>query len=232
MISIFSKPSRIAVDCFTTLPELPILFPITNSGNLLPEFWKSLPNTIEHNNKTFPTMKTCPGVNSLYKHGFIMPAWSDITIDTSNNKLTWSPDSVAATHPTAQWGDKGFSDYYHIKLHSPWAFKEKTGVKFLLTNTFWHDSTFKPRIVNGLIEFKYQHYSNINMFVPKLITPKMIKISAGKELAQFIPLSDKRVDIKMHVVSDNEMNTQFSPLRFTDINWYYKHKKLLQNLEK
>ena len=87
-------------------------------------------------------------------------------------------------------------------------------------------------IVNGNSNVTVVANSNINMFVPKLITPKMIKISAGKELAQFIPLSDKRVDIKMHVVSDNEMNTQFSPLRFTDINWYYKHKKLLQNLEK
>jgi hypothetical protein len=232
MISIFLKPSKITVDCFTTIPELVTLFPVVNSNNLLPDFWKTLPNTIEHNNRTVPTMKTCPGANGLYKQGFIMPAWTDITIDTNQNKLTWFPDSIAATHPSQQWGDKGFSDYYHIKLYSPWAIKEKSGVKFLLTNTFWHDSTFKPRIVNGLIEFKYQHHSNINMFVPKLITPKIIKIPAGKELAQFIPLSDKRVDLKFHVINDNEMNAVYNPFRFTDIGWYYKRKKILQSLEK
>ena len=230
---ILFKPSKIIVDCFTAIPDLPKLFPVTPAKEELPEYWKNLNTTVVHQDIERPTMRLCPGVQYLHNQGFVIKSWADFTINTQNNRLSWQPELLASSHYSYQWGDKILKDYYHLKLESPWAFREKTGVKFLITNCFWHDTTFKPFIPNGLIEWKYQHATNVNMFVPKLNTAhKNIVISAGSPLVQVLPLTEKRVEIKMHVVSDNELKAALEPFRFTRVGWYFKRKKLLQSLEK
>jgi hypothetical protein len=225
---ILFKPSKIVVDCFTAIPDLPNLFPITPAKEELPDYWKNLETTVTNQGIVKSTMRLCPGVQYLHTQGFIIKNWADVTINTQNNRLSWEPNQLADSHESYAWGDRILKEYYHFKILSPWAFKEKTGVKFLMTNTFWHDTSFKPFIPNGLIEWKYQHFTNIHMFIPKLNTAhKNIIIPAGKPLVQVFPLSDKVIETKMHVVTDNELKSMFEPFRFTKVGWYFKRKKLL-----
>jgi len=227
MFTIFRRPSKIYVDCFTDLEELPKFFPIQHASERLPTFWKNLPTTVPHMGPNRGTMKTCPGVSSLYRTGFIIQNWHDIWVSVDNNTLTWQPEPTAESHNPHQWGD-AFKNHYHLKMVSPWRIKEKTGVKFMFTNTLWHDEEFKPKVLNGIVEYKYQHTSSVNMLVPKNMFPKSQLIPAGKELVHVVPLSDKDVVIKMHVVDATELK-KLQNWVFTFNGHYFKRKKLLQD---
>jgi hypothetical protein len=123
MFSIFKKPSKIYVDCFTEIEDLPILFPVLNAADRLPTYWKNLATTCPHEGVQRGTMKTCPGVSDLYRTGMILQTWCDTHIDTGNNKLEWMPPGAGESHDPKQWGDS-FKNHYHLKLISPWRFKE------------------------------------------------------------------------------------------------------------
>lgn len=226
MFTILRRPSKIYVDCFTEIEELPKFFPIIHASERYPSFWKNLPTTIPAGGPSRGTMKTCPGVSDLYRTGFIIQAWSDIWVDINTGDIRWEPRPVAESHNPSQWGE-AIKNHYHLKLVSPWRIREKTGVKFLFTNTLWHDEDFKPRVLNGIVEYKYQHTSSVNMIVPKNMFPKSITIPAGKELAQVIPLSEKEIVIKMHVVDTMEL-LKLQNWIFTFNGHYFKRKKMLK----
>ena len=226
MFTIFRKPSKIYVDCFTDIEELPKFFPVLHASERMPAYWKNLPTTIPHGGPGRGTMKTCPGVSSLYRTGFILQAWNDLWLSVEGDQMTWQPQGAAESHNPNQWGD-AIKNHHHLKVISPWKMREKTGVKFLFTNTLWHDEDFKPKVVNGIVEYKYQHTSSVNMIVPKNMFPKSQIIPAGKELAHVIPLSDKDVVIKMHVVDSEELK-KLQNWIFTFNGHYFKRKKMLQ----
>jgi len=232
MFSFFLKKDKIYLDCFTNEPDLATLFPFRLASEKLPGWFKHLPNGMEFHGPIRGTMKTCPGVSDLFRSGFIIVNWLDVYIDVSNNKIDWMPKPRAESHNSGQWDGPKTSflkDFYHLKLVSPWKMREKTGIKWLFTNPFWYDDTFKPLVVNGMVEYKYQHTTSVNMLVPKNMFPKNITIPAGKELAHVIPLSDKEIVLKTHVVTDNEMK-KLDPLTFAFQGNYFKRKKILKDL--
>jgi len=229
MFSIFNKRSKIHIDCFTSVEELPKLFPILHAKDAIPSFWQKLPPTVEFAGPTRGTMKLCPGVGDLYRTGLILQAWHDIFISV-DGQLSWEPKTACESHNSLQHGGH-FKNHQHIKIVSPWRFVEKTGVKFLYTNTFWHDENFKPVVVNGIVEYKYQNTTSTNMMVPNNIFPKSFTIPAGKPLAQIIPLSEKDVEFKMHVITDQEY-LKMDPYVFTFSGSYFKRKKALMDQEK
>jgi hypothetical protein len=226
MFTIFRRPSKIYLDCFTDVEELPKFFPIKHASEMMPPFWKTLPTTMPYMGPARGTMKTCPGVSSLYRTGFILQNWHDIWYSTEGGEVQWQPQPAAESHNKMQWGE-AFKNHHHLKLVSPWRIKEKTGVKFMFTNTFWHNEDFKPVVVNGIVDYKYQHTSSVNMLIPKNIFPKSQTIPAGTPLAQVVPLSDKDVVIKMHVVDEAELK-KLSNWIWTFNGHYFKRKKLLQ----
>ena len=225
MFDIFIKKSKIHLDCFTVISDLPDMFPILHAADRIPSFWKNLPSTVEHEGVQRGTMKTCPGVSELYRTGIIIQNWCDIVIDVENG-LKWQFGN-ADSHNTKQWGNDALKLHYHLKLLSPWRIKEKTGINFLYTNTFWHDDQNRMTVPNGMVEFKYQHTSSVNMLIPKNLFPAKTIIPAGKELAQLIPLTDKSVDFKMHAVDEQEFRKLVFP-EFSLNGSYFKRKKLLK----
>ena len=166
MFDIFKKPSTITLDCFTPIPELPDLFPIVNSGKMMPKWFKDLPVTQDYKGISRGTMKLCPGVNDYYKMGFIIPAWRDFKIEVNSGIPNVMPEGAADVHNPIQWG-KGLDGYGHVKLVSPWRIKEKTGIKFLFTNSFWQKHRHNYFVPNGIIEYKYQCTTNVNMVISK-----------------------------------------------------------------
>jgi len=230
MFTFFKKRSKIHMDCFTWNKEIAELFPVLHAKESLPDFWKTLPTTVPLAGPGRGTMKTCPGVSELYKTGLILQTWSDLYINTDNNSLKWEPPPAAESHNVAQFNNH-FKHHYHLKFVSPWKFVEKTGVKFLYTNLFWHDETFRPMVVNGMIEYKYQHTTSCNMMIPKNMFPKSTIIPAGKPLCQIIPISEKDIEFKIHVLSDEEYK-KFDPYVFTFNGHYFKRKKMLKDLGK
>lgn len=228
MIEFFFRRPKIVLDCFTYLPELTKLFPLVLAEEKVPNFYKKLPSTVRHNGPIRGTMKLCPGISTLFKSGFIIPCWADIFISTENNMLVWYPEDQAEAHNAKQWGENYLKSYYHLKLISPWKIREKTGVNFVYTNTFWHDDEFKPLVVNGVVEYKYQNTTSVNMLIPKTIFPKEFTIPAGQPLAHVIPMSDKEIVLKLHEVPAPEFHNMWG-YTFGLSGQYFRRKKILKD---
>lgn len=234
MFTIFRRPGKIHVDCFTYLPNLTKLFPVLYAHERIPVWHKTLPPTIKTPSGPMRgTMKTCPGVSDLFKKGMILQSWSDVYLDWSKpgaSGLYWEPNDIGESHVSAQWNNsKAFEDYIHFKFLSPWKFVEKTEVKWLMLDTFWLDPNVKYVVPTGMLEYKYQHTTNVNMWIPKNAFPKNLTIPAGKELTQIIPLSDKDVVLHQHEIEESEYIRKYIGIQHTFAASYYKKKKLLES---
>lgn len=226
MINFFIKRSKIVVDAFTANSDIFRMFPLMEAKDNPPSFYKNLQPESDKRN-----MKYCAGLIDYYKSGFLIPNVVDIEL-RSNNREMLVNDSVklfVESHPSHQHGNY-FKNHHHVKFNGSWYLREKTEVKFLMTNLFWHDYNFLPFVVNGVLDFKYQHGLNINTFMPKGTYDYFIP--AGKPLAQLIPLTEKEVVIKNHHISRGELLSNFDTFSFTKTAMYQKKKKFMQKNEK
>ena len=230
MFSIFKKSTTITLDCFTPIPEIPDLFPIKRSSEFIPDWFKNLEPTVPWQGMDRGTMKLCPGVSEYYKMGFIIPSWREFKIEMNSGIPNVLPDGCADIHNPVQWG-KGLDGYGHIKLVSPWRIKEKTGAKFLFTNAFWQKQKHQYFVPNGVVEYKHQSTTNVNMVISKNSFPKDFMINAGDPLVQCIPLSDKRIEIKLHVIDPIEY-AKIDSYVFAFSGNYYKGKKIRESNKK
>lgn len=215
MFDIFIKKSRLTVDCFTCNPALYEYFPISNANKNYPDWWKNLNATfISESNSgirhDIPTLKRCDALLGLYNRGFCMSMWSDLIIETNKQgefRYQYSSDENAplVSHSRQQLGP-GFDDLIHVKIISPWLVEEKKGVQFLYTGASWNqiDRLFDWNIVPGIVDFKNQSSTHVNFFLP--IKENRIEFSAGETIVHIIPLSDKKIEIKNHLISFEEWN--------------------------
>ena len=115
LISIFSKPSVLNVDCFTLRPDVLELAPMLYGHECYPDWWRALPSTSV--NSTYypqPTMKKCTGFIEHYQNTLCIPMWCDFALETSNGGFAWKfadNKSTAVAHDPAQRGT--YASNYH-----------------------------------------------------------------------------------------------------------------------
>jgi hypothetical protein len=236
----FLRRSTIVVDCFINNEQIGELYPIQPTNKFIPSWWKKLPNsisTLNENNIKIPvsTMKYCAGFNNLYSTGIVIPMWTDFFINNSNDNQEYQfADRVTdlTQHDIVQFDDC-FKNHFHIKITSPWKLKEKTGVNWIFTELFYNlnNSLDTHRIMPGIVEYKYQSTTNINILIKKADGSRLY-FSAGDPMVHLIPLSEKKVKIKTHIISTEEYNKKFNYNPSTFLNTYHKTKKIMQNNEK
>lgn len=210
------RKSKITIDCFTDSPLSVEQYPVDKSVKFVPEEWKRLPTTVEvkanpsqTSNLTVsvPTIKRCQGIIDLYSRGFIVPAWTDFSLEMLGERQINAHDAGKKITLEYHGRELYWPDLYkgsaHVKINNPWFFKEKSGVSFLWNQCDWVNTNILRdfKIVTGVLNFKYQHIANINAFQK---VGSIVKFSAGDPLIQLIPLSEKEVDIKCHLLSDTE----------------------------
>lgn len=235
MFSIFTKRTKLHIDCFTNFKGITKLFPIEPAGSFTPSWFSKLPTTVKSSTGAeVGTVKLCPGITDTLKAGIVIPVWCDMFVDCANNTVKTEPNEMADQHPPWQWGNHTvFKDYHHLKIGSPWRFKEKSGAKFMMTNTFWNDPQKNYIVPNGILDFKYQTTTNVNIWIPKntFLPKQSFTLVAGTPLVQIIPLEDKEIIIHMHEVSDEEYFGDELDYIFTQSGMYYKRKKILTKRE-
>lgn len=236
------KKTKIYLDAFTDVPGVFHHAPIQRSSKFLPQWWKDLPKTFEEANSNnlkieFSTMKACQGFKELYKTGFVIPMWSDLLFERNPNNgfsYQFSADITASpligtpiTIPNQQAIGTNFNGYVPIKIIAPWLVREKDGINFFLNDLIWNKPAYGTylRILPGMIDFKYQMGIHANAFLSTAIT--RFEIPYNEPLMQAIPISDKDIDIKCHLVDNNEIEKMFSSssYRFSFKNIYNKLKK-------
>jgi len=231
-----SKP--IVIDCFTSHAGIHDYFPIVNSVKKLPDWWKDFPSKRTYTNEhgiemTASTIKRCDGILEYYKQGFMIPMWCDLKIKTTQNgDWAWRYSTGnyveelvgIESHPRDEYGSM-FDDFIHMKLISPWILREKSGVQFYWAQPFWNQiEQIKSdlHIVPAVVEFKHQSATHINFFLSK--KESTLTLNAGLPLVHVTPLTDRKIDVRNHLVSSEE----YKQLRKQNYMFSFmgKHKKV------
>jgi len=230
---------KIKLECFTADAGIHKFFPISPAKKFIPEWFKNMPPTVEQT----ATIKHCDGLKNLYSRGWVIPMWSDLLIET--DKEGWYRYQYSGTFDSFPGSDRGaepidyhnstqlgnnFSDHIHLKLLSPWIIKEKTGVDFYFSENTWGMEKYFDdiTILPGVLNFKNQNSANINLFLERKNNKFLIEHNTP--LIYCIPLSDAKLEIKNHLVSDQEFKhlSHIASYRFAFTGVYKKGKSLVK----
>jgi len=218
MFSFFHRTPEIHLDCFTCDNDVYMNTPIVKAGKTFPDWFKELPKaehrflidekTENHLHKTNHNLKNCQGFLELYKKGIVLESWCDYHMEMNMENLTphywWSGlGGGIHFHAKSQIGN-GFTNYHHMKLVSPWYIQEKTGVKFMWVGAEWALDKFNFKILPAVVSFDTQNFTNVNIMYP--YETKEFTIPIGNPLVHVIPLSEKILKFKNHLVKSNELN--------------------------
>lgn len=223
----FFKKKPIVIDCFTNQPKLLEMACVRKTHNYIPSWWKDLPGAFRFENDFFdsPTMKHCTGFINWYTNGFTIPMWTDLAIVIGSKteggyKFQYADgNSRASDHSANQYGHiYPTNEFQHLKLSSPWMFTCKEDIKFAFVEHTWNILSFKSfRIMPGILDFKYQPSTNINLMFPRTDTSQELLIPFNEPLVQIIPLSDRKIKLNVHAdpMKYRALNGRFTVSKFT-----------------
>lgn len=228
----FCRKKTIVIDCFTNRADVYEYSKIDYANKFLPKWWKETPVKTQLSFFPEPTIRTCAGFTSLYKEGLIIPMWSDLAIHIApigQTSFKWQfsdKQSTASTHSEAQRGNYlPEKEYVHIKIDSPWMLKSNKMVKWIWMQPSWNFDNFsKIHIPPGIIEYKYQHGTNINMFIKREVEESVVNINFGQPMAHIIPEADVNIELKHHLVSNEEYDKLYQ--LHTNISFINKYAKI------
>jgi len=231
----WKKRKSVQVRCYPTFSQIRDLFPITHTKKFIPDWWKTLPSTIaDTSGKETTTLKSCPGFIELYKRGISLPMWRDTVVKYDQNRILDVEVSTGedinqwfVLHPPEQMGN-AFSPCLHLKVISPWFLETAEPVPFLMIDMMWNRKTLQDySIPPGVLEFKYQHGTHVNMFFEPTTEYKEVKFQAGTPLIQLIPLTD--IDIELVICEYDEAKLRsMKPYSWTANNVYAKTRNILE----
>lgn len=243
MFSFFHRTSVLDVDCFTSNPSVYKTTPIVNSYKARPEWMDNVPKTrheYAYNhlgnifNNTFRSVRSCIGFLDLYKRGFILESWADFAIDVRDENFSYHyTTGPEPTVPPDIMFNPGFKDFHMLKLTSPWLITTKERVPFVCFGTEWSLENIDARIIPGSITFHDVSFTNVFMAFKKTKQGEhyRLQIPMGESLMQFVPLTEKKIRIHNHLISDMEMN-QKSLTPSTSMYGWRKTFSLLRRNEK
>lgn len=243
----FLKNKKIILDCYTSFNHAYEFFPIARAKEHIPKWWKDLSSTYKDPQSLvkLPTMKTCAGFNMLYQEGIIMPLWTDTSLTTRTNMMGGGvgiaqfADNITNVdvHKPEQWGSQWDpSEYTQIKIASPWAFKCNEEIPWVWTAPSWSfDNPESLIIMPGVLEYKYQSNTHINLFFKKYIKEKelnIIHLSAGQPMIHLFPLTEREIEVRNHLVTHDEFRKIYGESNHPfHLNSYGRSKKMKKELE-
>lgn len=226
------KKKPLVLDCFTHIPPVFMFSKPVLGKHALPDWWRALPNNKNRLSWGDPTktnnMRGCVGVIDYYKNSVVLPLWSDLDVtvgpagdDTYRYQFS---DGFSSIEPHSHQQYQGFADpahFQHLKLVSPWAFRTKDSVSWVASwPTYNETSPNKYLILPGTNNFAYSPGTNVQMLVFKQPgQPVELALTHGTPMYAFHPLTDRPVDIRTHLVSDDEFK------RATAASCTYKFNK-------
>jgi hypothetical protein len=235
------RDKKIVLHCYTARSDVYNYFPITDASKTVPKWFKKLPRPYFNSTDDFvQNLKQCSAFLNYFSTGFTMPLWSDLSLvvgeeGTVDYKWQYSDHkSNLNIHFSDEWGNAlASSEYQHFKLESPWLFSCEENISFLAVKPDWQLDKFKGldsvHVLSGILEFKSQTSTNINMFVKRMENKEnALLIDCGTPIYRFIPLTEREVVIKTHLVSlehFEKIKSKSTTISF--FNSYAKKKKLV-----
>lgn len=248
MFFFFRKP-KLVVDAFTKVPQVHEHFPVETANHFIPDWWKRVPKEyISQNtgqnappNRKLNTIRRCSGIVDYYNsNSIVIPLWMSCIFEYGENPFTSkaifsTPDPVFGLkyQDYKMRGEEYLKNWHQFKFSSPWRFKEKTGVNFHFTQCFYNfEHPDEVIIPPAIINYKYQHSSEVNIFVKKPPGKEIYRIEfdAGNPLVHLTPITEKKLELRTHLVSDSEYEALHSKQMFFN-NSYNRMKKIQEKRE-
>ena len=236
MFDFFHRTPEIQLDCFTASNETYMTTPIVRASKAFPDWWQKLdpytptfyetPENPYHLKKYEEmTARDCYAIVELYKKGIILENWCDISFKVHDGYYNyWCAGNTQKPedHSKKQLGGS-FPNHHHIKLISPWVFKEKTGVKFLWLGAEWSLDNFEIKVLPGVINFDIISPVNVNFMFP--VRNGTFMLPVGNPLVHIVPLSENKLKVHNHLVTKPE----FDKLKLSsDTPSFYGWRNVLQ----
>lgn len=210
------KPKEVLLECFTSNSSVFDLAKPDHAVKFVPDWWKDVPPSFVGAGAFFksPTIKKCSGFIENFKHGLMLPMWSDLSIElgragTVDYRWQYSDfHSELETHSFEQINNYlDPKQVFHAKLMNPWAFKCKEDTPWMWSNPTWNMlGTNHYVALPGVVDYKYQHSVHVNLLFSRGQTTKVIEIPFRMPLVQITPLTERRLKVKHHLVSQKELD--------------------------
>lgn len=238
-MNFFFKSDTIVLDCFTDNPFIYETARINYASKFVPEWWKKLPlpknvdrNTLElKGDLTKFNLKTCPGFRDLYKKCLVIPLWTELRIKVlSDGSYEWKSanEAVIQSHLKVQY-DGLFSNtpLAQLKVLSPWFVRSKSDLQLMFLEPFFNNTNINDlRIIPGVLNTKYVSQLNVNCFIePNPDSVRSINLSPLTPLTFLVPLTEKRIELRHHLITTRER------LRFTETHSFPGYNLLSKRIK-
>lgn len=230
------KKRKIILDLFTSRQMIYDVAKPKPAAQFYPEWWKDLKTEIPMGRELFPTatMRRCMGFVDHYKHGFIIPMWSDFKIrmgeiGNPHFEATFSDNTThVGSHPAILRGSYlPESRYTHIKMSTPWAAKCKEDVYWK-----WEQPTYgfkhpnRAIVLPGTIEYKYQYSMNANVMFARQEKPSELQLDFQQPLVHVTPISERPFELRYHMVDSHEYERLMQGEKVSNINRYRAYRRV------
>ena len=231
----FLKKKPIVINAYCSDPTVFHLCKPTHAKYFYPEWWKQIPKTVKMPGSRYDisTVKSCRGIIDYYKNGIVLPLWHDAIITVGSSTKQMHAVEMAAfnqaveTLPPNQWnGWISDNKWGHIKFNSPWVFTCDEFVQFAFTDPAYNrDNLHDYYLLPGIVDYRYQTSTNINIMVEYRDKEREFLIPAGQPMVNIVPLTDREIVIKHHLVTVEEKRKYMSePVKFRGVYNFFKSK--------
>lgn len=232
----FKRRKKLKIRCYPQFDHAAKIFPIEKTRSFIPDWWKNLSATFydPKSSLNISTIKACPGFVDLYKKGITIPLWRDSVIKYDSERIvdvvipTDEPvENLFVLHSVEQWQGL-LPGHLHFKIVSPWMLETDEPVQFLMMDMTWNRKDSQEYLIPpGIVEFKYQHATHINVFLPPTKGFRELKLEAGTPMVQLIPLTDREIELEIMPADSNKFKNLL-PYAWTFNNVYAKTKNILE----
>ena len=237
----FFKKRKLVLDLFTYRQMIFDAAKPKPAPQFYPDWWKEVKTEVPLGNQMFPsaTIRRCMGFVDHYKHGFIIPMWSDLRVelgaigDNFFRAQFSDMTTVMNDHPAEIRGAYlPDSHYQHLKLHTPWAARCDEDIYWKWEQPTW--SLRNPNrvlVLPGTIEYKYQYSMNVNLMFARDHTKSTLEIPFQQPLVHITPLTEREVDLRYHMVTREEYGKYMQGEKLTNINRYRSYRRVRESEE-
>ena len=236
----------IVLHCYTSQPAVFNYAPIRKATAFFPEWWKALPPSyaLENGMGSAATMKICSGFTDLFARGFVLPLWSDVSIGIEKKidpevetfkyqfryQFSDRVSSIEEHNPKQSGNFYPISEYQHLKLRCPWILSCAEDISFLQIQATWNfKNPEKMFVPPGVLTFKYQVGIQVNGFWVRGAEDTVHDLVFGQPLTQYIPLTERKVKLQLHLISHEEfLNRSSISTGTVFLNKYRNNKKILK----
>lgn len=235
------KKRKIVLDLFTCRQMIYDAAKPKPAAQFYPDWWKALKAEMPMGKELFPTatMRRCMGFVDHYKHGFILPLWSDFRIrmgaigDPFFEAAFSDSTTHVSSHPAALRGSYLPEDRYtHIKMSAPWAARCSEDVYWK-----WEQPTYgfkhpnRAIILPGTIEYKYQYSMNTNVMFARQDKASELQLDFQQPLVHITPLSERPFELRYHMVDNHEYDRFMQGEKLSNINRYRAYRRVREDEE-